>query len=234
MRGQKHKQPQCAQPEQDVQVLIDPMLRLLVVEAIDIIEIDRQIGISRVGAGGRGEPVAGQHQLGGHHGPAHQRPSIVAQPEQEPDEQERQPAMEQRQPARKQWQLTVKHVTRQVQNLQPQQMTAKIHEPETLRQQNPHGAQADEQGIFQPHARHREQQRGIAEPEEIGRPVGVQINRYQQGEKRRGGDFRGQRNFAVAHVQAVVRMNRARYRTMISGGRTTTTGGPTTTASRCS
>ena len=46
----------------------------------------------------------------------------------------------------------------------PQKVAAEVREPEALRKQNAHGAHADEQGAFQPHARHRENEGGIAEP----------------------------------------------------------------------
>jgi hypothetical protein len=36
-----------------MQVLIHPSLRLLVVEAVEIIDVDRQVGIGRMRAGGR-------------------------------------------------------------------------------------------------------------------------------------------------------------------------------------
>lgn len=55
-------------------------------------------------------------------------------------------------------------VTGQAQKVNPQKVAAEVCEPAALRKQNAHGAHADEQGAFQPHARHRENEGGIAEP----------------------------------------------------------------------
>ena len=72
--------------------------------------------------------------------------------------------MEKRKPAGEKRKLRVEHVTGQAQKVNPQKMAAEVREPEALRKQNAHRAHADEQGAFQPHARHRENEGGIAEP----------------------------------------------------------------------
>ena len=72
--------------------------------------------------------------------------------------------MKKRKPAGEKRQMRIKHVTGQAQKVKPQKVAAEVREPETLRKQNAHGAHADEQGAFQPHARHRENEGGIAEP----------------------------------------------------------------------
>src|ERR1035441_8129381 len=48
MRGQKGDEPQHAQPEDDIKVLVDPVLRLLVVESVEIINVDGKVGIGRM------------------------------------------------------------------------------------------------------------------------------------------------------------------------------------------
>ena len=72
--------------------------------------------------------------------------------------------MKKRKPAREKRKMRIEHVTGQVQKVKPQKVDAKVREPEALRQQNAHGAHADEQRAFQPHARHGENEGGIAEP----------------------------------------------------------------------
>jgi hypothetical protein len=39
-------------------VLVDPCLRALVVKAVNIVDVDWDVGIGRMSAGGRGEEVA--------------------------------------------------------------------------------------------------------------------------------------------------------------------------------
>jgi hypothetical protein len=53
MGREKGDEPLRRQPEDHMQVLIHPGLRLLVVEAVEIIDVDRQVGIGRMRAGGR-------------------------------------------------------------------------------------------------------------------------------------------------------------------------------------
>jgi hypothetical protein len=53
MGREKGDEPLRRQPEDHMQVLIHPSLRLLVVEAVEIIDVDRQVGIGRMRAGGR-------------------------------------------------------------------------------------------------------------------------------------------------------------------------------------
>ena len=70
---------------------------------------------------------------------------------------ERKPAGEHREPG-------IEHVAGQAQQVKAQQVTDEIREPEALGKQNAHGAHADEQGAFNPHARSRENEGGIAKP----------------------------------------------------------------------
>jgi hypothetical protein len=56
------------------------------------------------------------------------------------------------------------HLVGQAPKLNPQKVAAEVREPVALRTQIAHGAHADEQGALQPHARHRENEGGIAEP----------------------------------------------------------------------
>jgi len=72
--------------------------------------------------------------------------------------------MKKRKPAGEKRQLAVEHIIGQADQVKPQQVAAAVHEPEALWKQNAHRAHADEQGAFQPHARHRENEGGIAEP----------------------------------------------------------------------
>jgi hypothetical protein len=72
--------------------------------------------------------------------------------------------MKQRKPAREQRQIRIEHITGQVQKMKPKEVAAKIREPDTLRQQDAHSAHTDEERALQPHGRHREDERGIAEP----------------------------------------------------------------------
>ena len=164
MGWEKGDETQYAKPQQDIEVLVCPGLRPLVVESVNIIDIDGDVGVRQMGAGGRGKKVADEHQPCGQNHPSRQSPFVVAQADQEPDEQQGQPAMKQRKPACEKWQLVVKHVAGQVQKVKPKQMAAEVHEPEALRQQNTHGTHADEQGAFQPHARYREKESGVTEP----------------------------------------------------------------------
>jgi hypothetical protein len=80
--------------------------------------------------------------------------------------------------------------------VKPQKVAAEVHKPEALRHQNARGAHADEEGTFQPHASHRENEGRITEPQEIGGSVGAQINRDEDGEENGAGQFGGQRDFA--------------------------------------
>jgi hypothetical protein len=72
--------------------------------------------------------------------------------------------MKKRKPAGEKRKPMFEHVTGQAQKLNPQQVPAEVREPEALWKENAHGAHADEQGALQPHARHRENEGGIAEP----------------------------------------------------------------------
>ncbi len=80
--GQK---PERTKPADDVNVLVDPGLRMLIVEAVSIIEIDRNVGIGQMRAGGRREPIANQHERGGQRGPGNQRAFVVTEPAQQPE-----------------------------------------------------------------------------------------------------------------------------------------------------
>ena len=162
--GEKSDEPQHAQPQDDIKVLVDPGLRLPVVETVKIINVDGEIGVGQLGASGRSKKVADEHQSCGQAGPSRQSPFIIAQPEQEPDEQQWQPAMKKRKPAGEERKLGLEHVAGQAQKVNAQKVAAEVHEPEALRKQNAHGAHADEPGAFQPHARHRENEGGITEP----------------------------------------------------------------------
>jgi hypothetical protein len=183
MSGKKGDEPQRGQPQDNVQVLIHPRLRLLVVEAVNIIEIDRKTGVDRMGAGGSGEKVADQYQPGGYRGPGEQGSFVIAEANQKPNKQQGQPAMKERKPAEKKRQPGVEHIARQVQEMESQKVNAEIHEPERLRDQNTHRAHADEQGTFQPHADHGQNEGGVAEPQKIRRPVVEQVNRPEHSQE---------------------------------------------------
>jgi hypothetical protein len=90
--------------------------------------------------------------------------------------------------------------------MKPQQLAAEVHKPETLRQQDAHGAHANEQGAFPPHAYHREDECGITEPQKIRRPICLPINRNQHGEENGAGRFGDQWNFAVGSLQTAWRI----------------------------
>src|ERR1039458_7228122 len=94
--GEKSGEPQHAKPQDDIKVLVDPVLRLLVVESVNIINVDGEVGVGQMGAGGRSKKIADEHQPCGQAGPGRQSPFVVAQAEQEPDEQQGQPAMKER------------------------------------------------------------------------------------------------------------------------------------------
>jgi hypothetical protein len=51
--GEKGGEPQRAKPQDDIKVLVDPGLRLLVVETINIIEVDGDVGVGQMGASRR-------------------------------------------------------------------------------------------------------------------------------------------------------------------------------------
>ena len=67
--GKKEAKPQRAQPQDDIKVLVDPVLRLPVVETVKIINVGGEIGIGQMCAGGRSKKVTGEHQSGGQSGP---------------------------------------------------------------------------------------------------------------------------------------------------------------------
>jgi len=69
MGGKKEDEPQRAQPQDDIKVLVDPVLWLLVVETVKIINVDGEIGIGQMRAGGWSKIVTGKHQPRGHTGP---------------------------------------------------------------------------------------------------------------------------------------------------------------------
>jgi hypothetical protein len=60
MRGQKATSQSTPSQPDDIKVLIDPALRLPVVEAVNKIQVDGRIGVSRMRAGVRSEKVAGK------------------------------------------------------------------------------------------------------------------------------------------------------------------------------
>jgi hypothetical protein len=99
MRGKKGGKPKHGHPQDDIKILIDPMLWLLVVESVNVINVDGDIGIRRVRSGRQGTKVAHQRQTCGQDGPGKQCPPVIAKPVQEPDQQQRQPAMKQRKAA---------------------------------------------------------------------------------------------------------------------------------------
>ena len=164
MGGEKGDEPQHARPKDDIEILVDPGLGLLVVETVKIIYVDGEVGVGQMGTGRRSKKIANEYQPCGQDGPGRQSAFVIAQANQEPDEQQRQPAMKKRKPASEKRQMAVKHITGQVQKVKPEQVAAKVRELEALRQQNAHSTHADEQGAFPPHARHREKEGGIAEP----------------------------------------------------------------------
>ena len=43
--GEKGDEPQHAKPQDDIEILIDPVLRLLVVESVNIINVDGDVGV---------------------------------------------------------------------------------------------------------------------------------------------------------------------------------------------
>jgi hypothetical protein len=60
--GEKRDEPQYAKPQEDMKVLIDPGLRLLVVDTVNVIESDLEIWIGQMGASGRSKKVAEERQ----------------------------------------------------------------------------------------------------------------------------------------------------------------------------
>ena len=48
MNGEKGDEPQRAQPQGDIEILVDPGLRLLVVDTVNAIESDREIWIGQM------------------------------------------------------------------------------------------------------------------------------------------------------------------------------------------
>src|ERR1019366_1802339 len=138
--GKKGDEPHHAKPQDDIKVLVDPVLRLLVVETVKIINVDGEVGGGQMGARGRSKKVADEPQPCGQAGPGRQSPFVVAQADQEPDEQHGQPAMKERKHAGEKRKLAVEHVTGQAQKVNPQKVAAEVREPEALRKQNAHGA----------------------------------------------------------------------------------------------
>ncbi len=110
--------------------------------------------------------------------------------------------MKQRQPSREQWQVGIKHVSGQTEQAESQQVTAEVHEPKALRNENADGAHADDERTFHPHARDGENERGIAKPQKIRRPVRVQIDRDEDGKERSDRYLCGQWNFYGRGVQS--------------------------------
>src|ERR1019366_9215115 len=84
--GKKGDEPHHAKPQDDIKVLVDPVLRLLVVEAVKIINVDGEVGVGQMDASRRSKKVTDKHQPSGQAGPGRQSPFIIAKPEQQPDE----------------------------------------------------------------------------------------------------------------------------------------------------
>ena len=164
MGGEEGGEPQHAKPEDDIKVLVDPALRLPVVEAVNIINVDGEIGVGQMGARRRSKKAADQHQPRGQAGPGGQSPFVITQATQEPKEQQGQTAMKKRKPAGEKRQPRVEHVTGQAKKAKPQHVGAEVREPEALWKQNADGTHADKQGALPPHACHRKNKGGIAEP----------------------------------------------------------------------
>ena len=57
MGREEGDKPQRPKPKDDVKVFIDPRLRLLVIETVKIINVERQIEVGQMGAGGWSEKV---------------------------------------------------------------------------------------------------------------------------------------------------------------------------------
>src|ERR1017187_5678655 len=113
------------------------------------------LALARWAPAGGVKKVSDGTQRRGKNSPGRHGSLVITQTEQKPDQQQRQPAMKKRKPAGEQRKLMIKHVTGQVQKIKPQQMAAEVCEPEALRQQDAHGAHADELCAFHPHASHR-------------------------------------------------------------------------------
>src|ERR1039458_1087290 len=136
--GEKGDEPQRAKPQDDIEVLVDPGLRLLVAEAVKIVEVEGNIRVGQMGASGRSKKVADEHQPCGQSSPGRQSPFVVAQSDQEPDEQQGQPAMKKRKPTGEKRELGLEHVAGQAQKVNSQKIAAEVRKPEALRKQNAH------------------------------------------------------------------------------------------------
>ena len=62
MGGQEGDEPQHAKPKDDIEVLVDPGLWLLVVETVNQIDVDREVGVDRMGARGWSEQISAKTQ----------------------------------------------------------------------------------------------------------------------------------------------------------------------------
>ena len=70
MGGKKSREPQHAKPQDDIKILVDPVLRLPVVESVKMIDIDGNVGVGQMGSGGRGKKVTNQYQSSDHESPS--------------------------------------------------------------------------------------------------------------------------------------------------------------------
>ena len=84
MRGNKCAENQGNHPAGDVKVLVDPMLRGLVIEAVDVVDVDRNIGIREVCARRWGYAIANKDQNPCECCPCRQSAFVISQSAQRP------------------------------------------------------------------------------------------------------------------------------------------------------
>ena len=163
---------------------------LFLVKAVDVVDVERRA--APAGVAGRGEAeVAAQQQQRADDALGGEGPAIVADPPEAGHEQDRQPAVEQAQAADEQRQRRVVHVGRHAQEVAAE---GEVGDPQRLRHEDGHRLEAEQEPALPPQAEQRDQQRHVAEVEEVLRPVRVPVVRHEDGDEGRVGHLDRQRD----------------------------------------
>jgi len=160
-----------------------------VVEAEDVVDVDGGLRVRENGAGGREEKVSDEHERPGREGPGFEGAPVVAEARDHEDEHEWEPAVEKRKGAEVKGAFGVEHVIGHSKRACADEVRGEINAPDGLNGNDADGGHAGEKRAFLPNGDQRQEERDIAEIEEIGGAVLMPVNGNEDGHEGGVGDF---------------------------------------------
>ena len=155
---------------------------MLVIEAVDVVDVHRPVRVRGWGRWSGGEKIRDEENDDGGQGLEGERPSVVAQSGEQPQQHEGKPSVKQGEPPQKQGKAPLEHVVGYARHVHARHEPAQqVDHPQHLRQRDGHRLHADEERALDPDGHAGDEQGDVTEVEKVPRGIRDPVPRYEDG-----------------------------------------------------